>query len=152
MSATSLNPPPFLGQWNYAVDEKGRVTIPFDWRSEEESETFYLVPDSKGACLRVMRPDRYTRFGEEARAKTKGDAALHRLFMRNFFATCAKVIADKQGRIAIPKEMCERFKLKGEVSLVGTEDLFEIWNKAANAARQKLETPQYQEIASAMGL
>lgn len=152
MSATSSHLPPFLGQWNYAVDEKGRVTIPFDWRSEGESETFYLVPDSKGACLRAMRPDRYSRFGEEARKHTGNDDAKHRLFMRNFFAACAKVGTDKQGRIAIPKEMCERLKLKGEVALVGTEDLFEIWNKAANAARQKVETPQYQDIASAMGL
>ena len=55
----------FSGQSDYALDEKGRLTVQRDWRVKGvDSETLHLVPDSKGTCLRVMRPDRFAKFAE----------------------------------------------------------------------------------------
>jgi len=153
MSTHADIPVHFFGQENYTLDQKGRVTVPVDWRCEDRaSDVFYLVPDSKGECLRAMRHERYVQFGAAARTLPGMDEQAHRMFMRNFFAQCAKTITDKQGRITIPKEYCERFKLEGEIVLQGTGDLFEIWNKSAHAARQKMEASDYAKIAGAMGL
>lgn len=143
----------FSGQENYTLDEKGRVTVPVSWRRKDvESEELFLVPDSKGECLRAMRPDRFAQFGVDARGLPGMDDKKHRMFMRNFFAQCARTSTDKQGRIAIPKEYCERFKLKGEITLQGAGDLFEVWNKTAHAARRKQDEPDYGAVADALGL
>jgi division/cell wall cluster transcriptional repressor MraZ len=143
----------FFGSEYYTLDQKGRVTVPVDWRNpDDESEVFYLVPDSKGECLRAMHHERYVQFGVTARNLPGMDEQKHRMFMRNFYAQCAKTTTDKQGRISIPKTYCDRFQLDGEIVLHGTGDLFEIWNKSAHAARQKTEAPDYAKIAGAMGL
>ena len=143
----------FSGQEDYTLDAKGRVTIPRNWRAEAgEGEAFHLVPDSKGACLRVMRPDRFVQFGEEARVELKMDAKTHRLFMRNFFANSTPVTTDKQGRIMIPRDYCERLKLSGEIRLLGCGDLIEIWNHKALAACARDEASSYQQATEALGL
>lgn len=153
MSSDAAIPSHFFGHENYTLDEKGRVTVPFDWRrSDGEADVFYLVPDSKGESLLAMRHERYLQFGVTVRGLPGMDEQKHRMFMRNFYSQCAKTTTDKQGRITIPKTYCERFELKGEITLNGTGDLFEIWNKAAHAARHDTEAFDYVQIARAAGL
>ena len=153
MSSTLSTDALFSGQSDYALDDKFRLTVPRDWRmAGVESETLHLVPDSKGACLRVMRPDRFVKFGEEAREQPGMDAKKHRLFMRNFFSNSTAVTTDKQGRVMIPKEYCTRLKLKGSVRVLGCGDLFELWNKETFAAHHAEEAPEYNHFADGLGL
>lgn len=169
MSNDATKPTHFFGSERYALDGKGRVTVPFDWRlktpkkkpkdgieadepEEEIEDIFYLVPSTKGECLRAMREDRYAFFGEEAKSLPEMTPERHRMFMRNFYSQCAKTVADKQGRITIPQTYCERYNLKGNVRLNGAGDFFEIWNEAAQAAQQDLDTPDFNKFAGALGL
>ena len=120
MLSPSSNPVLFSGQEDYTLDDKGRVTVPRNWRRPGvETETFHLVPDSQELCLRAMSPERFTRFGEEARLQPGMDDKKHRLFMRHFYANSTEVTTDKQGRISVPKEYCERLKLRGGIRLGG---------------------------------
>ena len=153
MSSTLSTDALFSGQSDYALDDKCRLTVQRDWRVPGvESETLFLVPDSKGACLRVMRPERFVKFGEEAREQPGMDAKKHRVFMRNFFSNSTTVTTDKQGRIMIPKEYCDRLKLKGSVRVLGCRDLFEVWNKELFAKQHAEEQPEYNHYADALGL
>ena len=143
----------FSGQSDYTLDDKCRLTVQRDWRMPDvESETLHLVPDSKGTCLRVMRPDRFVQFGEEALGQPGMDAKKHRLFMRNFFSNSTPVTTDKQGRIMIPKDYCERLKLKGSVRVLGCGDLFEVWNKKMFEEHHAEERVEYNHYADALGL
>lgn len=151
MSIPASNSVIYSGQEDYGLDEKGRVTVPVRWR-QKELEVFHLVPDSKGACLRVMRPERFAQVGEEVRQLPGMDAARHRLFMRQFYANSFQVAADKQGRIMIPKAYCERLQLSGTVRLLGCGDYFEIWNEQSNARRESEDQETYIHFAGAMGL
>jgi MraZ protein len=153
MSSNSPVSDLFSGTVDYALDDKGRVTVPSNWRLKGvPTETFHLVPDSKGACLRIMRRERFAKFGEDAQTKLGLDEKAHRVFMRQFYANSAEVATDKQGRINIPKEYCERLGLRGTVTLVGAGDVIEVWNKQALAKRNAQEEPQYVFYASEMGL
>ena len=153
MSSTLSTDALFSGQSDYALDDKFRLTVPRDWRmAGVESETLHLVPDSKGTCLRVMRPERFVQFGEEAREQPGMDAKKHRLFMRNFFSNSTAVTTDKQGRVAIPKEYCARLGLKGSVHILGCGDLFEVWNQETFAAHHAEEAPEYNHFADGLGL
>ena len=143
----------FSGQSDYALDEKGRLTVQRDWRVKGvDSETLHLVPDSKGACLRVMRPDRFARFAEEVRQEPGMDSRKHRNFLRDFFSNSTTVSTDKQGRIMIPKEYCERLKLKGTVRVLGCYDLFEVWNKESFAKHHATGRDEFHHFADALGL
>ena len=153
MLSTSTTDALFSGQSDYTLDDKCRLTVQRDWRlAGVETETLHLVPDSKGTCLRVMRPDRFVKFGEEARQQPGMDAKTHRVFMRNFFSKSTAVTTDKQGRIMIPKDYCAGLKLKGSVRVLGCCDLFEIWNKELFAAHHAKEAAQYNYYADALGL
>ena len=153
MSTTADIPANFFGTESYSLDEKGRVTVPFDWRRRDgEMDVFYLVPDTKGECLRAMREDRYAKFGEEVRILSGMTPERHRMFMGEFYSQCVKTTTDKQGRITIPKAYSERFQLKGEIALKATGDLFEIWNKAALKAQQDRVAVEFKHFAGAMGL
>jgi hypothetical protein len=46
-------PPLFMGEFRHAIDGKGRITTPSDWRVTEEAE-FFLIPTSNDCCLKVM--------------------------------------------------------------------------------------------------
>jgi MraZ protein len=143
----------YSGKEEYTLDDKGRVTVPVRWRDKSvESEVFHLVPESKGACLRVMRPQRFAKFGDEMLEHVKGDAAKHRLFLRHFYTNSTDVSTDKQGRLMIPKEYCDRLQLQGQIRLVGCGDLFEIWNKKAHLKREADEDAAYKYYAAELGL
>ena len=153
MPSTLITDALFSGQSDYTLDDKYRLTVQRDWRTPGvESETLHLVPDSKGTCLRVMQPDRFVQFGEEMRAQPGMDAKKHRLFMRNFFSKSTPVATDKQGRVMIPKEDCERLKLKGSVRVLGCGDLFEVWNKKTYDEHHAQEESEYNHYADALGL
>ena len=153
MQSTLTTDALFSGQSDYTLDDKGRLTVQRDWRMEGvEGETLHLVPDSKGTCLRVMRPDRFVQFGEEAREQPGMDAKKHRLFMRNFFSNSTAVTMDKQGRIMIPADYCTRLKLKGSVRVLGCGDLFEVWNKKMFEEHHAEEQVEYNHYADALGL
>ncbi len=143
----------FTGQEDYALDEKGRVTVPARWRQKDvDSEPFHLVPDSQGACLRVMRPDRFAQFGEEIRSQPGMDPAKYRLFLRYFYANSMQVAADKQGRIMIPKDYCTRLGLTGTIRLVGCGDLFELWDQKGFLSREEKDLSEFSQLVGGIGL
>ncbi len=147
------NIPVFDGKETYTLDDKGRVTVPKRWRRKDgKDEEYHLVPDSRGRCLRVMLRPRFDQFAEDAKSQLGLDLAKHRLFMRNYYSNSTRVDTDKQGRIAIPKDYCTSLGLKGEVLMLGTGDVIEIWNKAAYAEFARTELAEYQVQAGGIGL
>jgi transcriptional regulator MraZ len=153
MSTNSPHTDLFSGTVDYALDHKWRLTVPSNWRlNDGDAEIFHLVPDSNGACLRVMRRERFARYGEEARTKLDLDEKAHRAFLRQFYANSTEVTADKQGRINVPREYCDRLELRGSVKLVGSGDLFEIWNPEKLAERNRQDAAQFKYQAGELGL
>ena len=61
-------------------------------------------------------------------------------------------MADKQGRLVLPEELCRKIGLKGEVALVGGRGRFEIWNVARRKRAHEEETATYQHVANVIGL
>jgi MraZ protein len=72
--------------------------------------------------------------------------------MRQFYSRSQHVVADKQGRILLPEEYCKRFKLEGEIILVGVKETFELWNPEAWQGTQTAEEATYDRWAEQMGI
>ena len=121
------------GQYQHAIDSKGRLFIPAKLR-EELGDTFYVTMGID-SCLSVYSEESWNRFSEkfESLPYTKTRA------MRPLFANAAKCEPDAQGRILIPAKLRTYAGLKKDVVVIGVSNRAEIWNADA---WNKLETEE----------
>ena len=141
----------YAGQFRHAIDEKNRVTIPSQWR-RKAAEEFILLPDSQNQFLLVMAPEEFARMSAVAENNNSVAARERRVFLRQLHSRAQHGVADKQGRLVLPEDLCRKIGLKGEVALVGGRGRFEIWNVMRWKRADEEETPTYQHVANVIGL
>jgi MraZ protein len=141
----------YAGQFRHAIDEKNRVTIPSQWR-RKTAEEFILLPDSQNQFLLVMAPEEFARMSAVAENNNSVAARERRVFLRQLHSRAQHGVADKQGRLVLPEDLCRKIGLKGEVALVGGRGRFEIWNVMRWKRADEEETPTYQHVANVIGL
>ena len=116
----------FMGEYQHAVDEKGRLIVPAKFR-EELGERF-VITRGLDNCLFVYPVQEWALLEQKLKALpfTKSDA---RAFMRFFFSGAAECELDKQGRVLIPNNLREHARLKREVVVLGVSGRGEIWSQ-----------------------
>lgn len=118
----------FLGEYDHALDDRGRVTLPKKIRAEIEEREVVL---SRGFDACIFGFDKGSWEREAAKhleaPVTEGEA---RNLRRYLFAAALKVEIDKLGRILLPALLKEYANITGEVVVIGAGDHFEIWDKA----------------------
>jgi MraZ protein len=117
--------PMFMGEFSHAIDGKSRLTVPSAWRFEEEAE-FFMLPSSKGTCLKVMPRQEVERI-RAAAAALPGPQRLE--VLRAIGSGTRQARLDKAGRLVVPEEFCKSLNLGAEVTLAGAIETFEIWNR-----------------------
>ena len=141
----------YAGEFRHAIDEKNRITIPSRWR-RKNTEEFILLPDSQHQFLLVMSPEEFALMSAAAESNASVAARERRIFLRQLHSRAQHGLADKQGRLVLPEELCRKIGLKGEVALVGGRGRFEIWNVTRWKRADEEETPTYQHVANVIGL
>ena len=138
----------FLGRYEYQLDQKGRVSLPAEYRHKAGAKRFVLVQ---------WEPTHLTLFPEAV-----WDGVKERLLeMRRSRADLAKtlrevtsrakdVTPDKQGRILIPSWLKEGAGLDGTVLLVGAMDRIEIWDQKTFLERHPHEVSEDAERIAEM--
>jgi MraZ protein len=148
-------PPPsqlfYAGEFRHSIDEKNRVTIPSRWR-RGDTEEFVLLPDANDQFLVVMSPEEFSRMNATVESDANVSARDRRVFFRQLHARAQHGAADKQGRLVLPEELCQKLGLKGEIAMVGGRGRFEIWNQSRWKRAHDDETPTYQHVANVVGL
>lgn len=142
----------YAGEFRHAVDAKHRVTIPSRWRSGDDEEEFFAVPDPAGNFLMVLPPREFDRVKADVEANASISPADRRKFIRRFYALAQLLCVDKQGRVLLPEEHCRRLGLEGEVVLIGTHSRIEIWNSQRWAAATADEDEVFRRVAGEVGL
>ncbi len=151
MDPTAPLQPLYAGEFRHAIDEKNRVTIPARWR-RNEAEEFILLSDTTDQFLLVMPPEEFARMSAAVESNNGVSARDRRVFLRQLHSRAQHGVADKQGRLVLPEELCRQIGLKGEVALVGGRGRFEIWNVTRWKKAHAEETPTYQHVANVIGL
>jgi MraZ protein len=138
----------FYGTETYAIDHKGRISVPASMRRAASSkkgaaDTFFLVAGFEG-CLALYTPDEWRRVEDRLRQLPMGDRR-GRAFARAFLMDASKVSVDAQGRVAIPPALVGRAGLGKEAVLLGQVDRIEVWNPErlraqVRDAQERLET------------
>ena len=139
----------FYGTETYAIDHKGRISVPAAMRraggSKKSADTFYLVAGFEG-CLALYTPDEWRRVEERLRQIPMGDRR-GRAFARAFLMDATKVSVDAQGRVAIPPALMGRAGLGKDAVLLGQVDRIEVWNAERLAAAVQDAQSQMETLA-----
>lgn len=141
----------YAGQFRHAIDDKNRITIPARWR-RDKSQEFILLPEANHQFLLVMSPEEFARMSAVAESDPNVSARDRRVFLRQLHSRSQHGAADRQGRLVLPEELCQKVELKGEVALVGGRGRFEIWNLQRWKRAHEEETPTYRHVANVIGL
>ena len=117
----------FFGEFEYKIDEKGRVPIPPRFRPELKAG-LVLIPGTE-KCITVYPLAEWKKI---ASALTTGPVPRDkaRRLNRAFFGTAFSLHMDGQGRIVLPIPLREHAELVDEVVITGANNYLEIWDKA----------------------
>lgn len=151
MDATSTEGRIFAGTSVHALDAKNRVTVPSRWRLGEKGE-FFALPDPVKPAIGLLLPSELQQLLDDARSHPGMDGAKRRAFMRLYFSQAFPCPIDKQGRMVLPAEMCQRVGLKKEVVLVGTGTRIEVWSPSAWEAEQSASEEDFKSAAELLSL
>ena len=119
----------FLGTFDYAMDERGRVPLPPRYR-DAFREGIVLSQGSPDKCVRVST---LTAFTEQAHEYTL-ERPIHRrgrTMRRALFPRTHDAELDKQNRVLVPAPLREWAALTGKVLVVGAGEYLEIWSPEA---------------------
>lgn len=130
MPTTELNEPQtYTRQFSRGIDDSRRVMIPKEWRREDQSITFAILPWPIGeeAYLLALPPARWKELLERLNAMSlSNDQAA--VVERVIGGTCAHLSPDKTGRICLPQELTQAVGISREALFVGRLQKFEIWD------------------------
>ena len=116
----------FVGTFEYAMDDRGRVPLPPKYRDAFRAGVM-LVQGSPDPCLRVYTIDQ---FNAES-AHYTGLPAMQRKgrdLRRIWFTQAQEVQLDQQSRVLVPGPQREYAQLQGKVVISGCGDWLEIWS------------------------
>lgn len=129
------------------VDKKNRLAIPAAIRKAMKPDV-----DGEGFYINVGRDGHLWLYGKQYYDKMAGEmeATLNptpeqQAFNRRYFALTEELDWDSQGRVVLPEAKIKLVGLGKEVTLVGSRDHLELWNRAE---WEKHQAAIYAEITT----
>jgi len=117
----------FRGRFDYSIDEKGRINIPFKFRNlmPPEAQSTFVICRAPDGCLWAYPLNEWEKFEDSliAMPMTKG---VNR-FQREIQNTLCDSVLDKQGRVTLTPHQIQIAGIKKDVSIVGRGRHLEIW-------------------------
>ena len=116
----------FFGEFDYKIDEKGRVPIPPRFRRELKEGVVLTQGIEK--CITAYPLDEWKNLATTLTSGSLTRSKLRRL-NRAIFATAFSTNLDGQGRVALPPPLREYAEIMDEVVIAGANNYLELWNK-----------------------
>jgi MraZ protein len=122
----------YLGSFQHQIDEKGRLSLPAQFRRESGEQTLVLVhvfPEN----LTLFPEKTWAEMEERLRRRMREEPAARNYVLR-VTANAVEVVPDKQGRILVPQRLQDAVGIGGPTLIVGNIDRIELWNPDRFAA------------------
>lgn len=115
-----------LGEYEYKVDNKGRLPLPTKFR-QEFSNGLVLIRGME-QCILVYTQKEFNKLAEALSSNQALATSKIRRLNRSIFGSAFDLSLDNQGRIAIPHSLREFAKIGDAAIIVGAGNWIELWN------------------------
>ncbi|MGH9183073.1 MAG: division/cell wall cluster transcriptional repressor MraZ [Acidimicrobiales bacterium] len=119
--------PVFYGEFEHALDVKGRLILPVKLRDHFAAGGF--LTKVLDGCLALYTDEEFTKVLNTMQERARR-GQMERNVVRSFAAGSTDVSPDRQGRIAIPANLRAFAGLEREVTVTGQINRVEIWDAA----------------------
>lgn len=139
----------FFGEYEYKVDEKGRLPVPPKFRREFEQGV--IVTRGAEKCIVAYPPEEWKKLADTLATQTMAKSKLRRL-NRAIFGGAYSLMLDTQGRIALPLSLRQYAEISDTAVVVGANNRLELWGqKLWNSEKVSAEEDLWQIIESIEG-
>ncbi|MFC1893811.1 division/cell wall cluster transcriptional repressor MraZ [Chloroflexota bacterium] len=116
----------FYGEFEYKIDQKGRVPLPPRFRRELKDGV--VLTQGVENCITAYPLPTWKKI---AATLTSGSLTRNKLrkLNRAIFATAFSANVDGQGRVALPVPLRQYAEVEDEVVIIGANDCLELWNR-----------------------
>ncbi len=133
----------FLGEYEYKIDDKGRVPVPPKFRRElKDGIVLALGPET---CIVAYGLAEWVKMSEKLTAGSLAPSKMRRLG-RSLFGNAFSLTLDGQGRVALPITLREYAHIGDEMVIVGANTYFEMWNRELWVAEKVAAQEQAWQI------
>jgi len=147
----------FYGQFDYAIDEKGRLSVPAKFRDvllSQDAPSLILTVHPAG-CIVAYPSKEWQALQGRIEAADEEVRRVGADFLRTFYANVTDCSFDRLGRILVPQLLRNRTAIQKNVVILGMNKKIEIWSENAWADVQKRAEKQQEtrpDLASRLGL
>lgn len=135
----------FLGSFQHNIDEKGRLSLPAQFRRGAEERPLVLAHLLQGEWLTLFPEAAWNDMQERMREMLRRNPAARASILK-VTANAVEVVPDKQGRILIPRHLQDAAAIAGPTLVVGMIDRMELWNPERFAAATDATSPEEERI------
>jgi MraZ protein len=137
----------FLGEFEYKIDDKGRVPVPPKFRRVLKEGL--ILTQGVERCITAYTPPEWKKLADSLTTGSVTSSKLRRL-NRAIFGAAFSLNIDGQGRIALPVTLRQHAGIGDEVIVVGANTCFELWNKEAWAEEKAIGQAQAWQIIESL--
>lgn len=137
----------FYGEFDYKIDEKGRVPLPPKFRNALK-DGVVLTPGVE-KCITVYTVPEWRKLSTTLTNSPISRSKMRKL-SRALFATAFSTRIDNQGRVALPAPLREHAEIVDEVVVAGSNTYLEIWNKILWEEEKELSQEQAWQIIESL--
>ena len=137
----------YFGEFEYKIDEKGRVPIPPKFRRELK-DGVVLTPGAE-KCIIAYPLSEWTKMATTLTSGPVTSSKLRRL-NRAIFATAFRILLDGQGRIALPVPLRQYAGIEEELVIAGANNYLELWNKEQWESEKAISQEQAWQIIESL--
>lgn len=137
----------FFGEFEYKIDEKGRLPLPPRFRAYLR-DGVVLTPGVE-KCITAYPLSEWKKL---AAALTGSPVTRNKLRQLNraLFATAFYLSIDGQGRVSLPMPLREHAEIVDEVVVAGANNYLELWNKVHWEEEKALSQEQAWQIIESL--
>lgn len=135
----------FYGEFEHAIDEKGRITIPSKFRGP--LAVGLVITKGIDACLWLYPIDAWKAFAQDVSALPLTNPKA-REFRRQVFGGASDAVPDKQGRVNLPAYLRQYANIDKQAVITGLHDHCEIWNPEQWRELQERDLQNTEERAA----
>ncbi len=138
----------FFGEYQYKVDDKGRVPLPPKFR--RELKTGMVLTKGMEKCIAVYPTAEWKRLSDSLAAKAVSPASLRKL-TRALFGNAFSASFDGQGRIVLPHALRDYAEIGDTAIVVGANNNVELWSEDEWQAEKISADEQASKIIESYG-